>query len=208
MRRTTGKFIVLEGIDGSGKSEQIRRLQELFGSREDVFFTQEPSGGLINKRLIGPALRGELNTDFDPQTLQFLFTADRSDHLTQEILPRIEDGVSVICDRYVLSTFAYGGSSISQKLRDVNLGFVSPDLTLFISISPDVVLERIRARGEKASIFENADRLYTIAKAYDMHVSALSDDHNIIIIDGKRSVAEVFADVKQHVEQLLKQGGQ
>ena len=207
MRRTTGKFIVLEGIDGSGKSEQIRRLQELFGLREDVFFTQEPSDGLINKRLIGPALRGELDTDFDPQTLQFLFTADRSDHLTREVLPRIEDGVSVICDRYVLSTFAYGGSNISQRLRDANLGFISPDLTLFISTSPDVVMERIRTRGDEKSIFERVDCLNTIAKAYDIHVSALVDDHNIVTIDGERSADEVFADVKNHIEQLLGQGG-
>ena len=207
MGRTTGKFIVLEGIDGSGKSEQIRCLQELFGLREDVFFTQEPSDGLINKRLIGSALRGELDTDFDPQTLQFLFTADRSDHLTREVLPRIEDGVSVICDRYVLSTFAYGGSNISQRLRDVNLGFISPDRTLFISTSPDVVMERIRTRGDEKSIFERVDRLNTIAKAYDMHVSALVDDHNIVTIDGERSADEVFADVKNHIEQLLGQGG-
>ena len=191
MGGTTGKFIVLEGIDGSGKSEQIKRLKIFFKSRDDVFFTQEPTVGNPISALIGKVLKGEWETD--DQTLQTLFTADRSHHLAKEIIPALKRGEHVICDRYVFSTLAYGGDHVPDALKVLNRNFLVPDLTLFVSVSPEIAMSRLHKRSGKATIFELESTLGKIAGRYD---ALLSTFGKVVRIDGERSADEVFADGK------------
>lgn len=199
-----GKFIVFEGIDGSGKSEQWNRLRDFFDTHypDSAFFTREQTDSPIGK-LIDDVLERRWSTDFE--TLQMLFTADRSHHLAQEIVPYLESGKHVICDRYVISTLAYGGSNLSSELQALNRNFPNPDLTLLVEVSSGTALARLNTRGDKKTIFEKEEKLRIIAHRYDVLVKTFS---NIVRIDGERSADEVFADVKKHVERLLGQGDQ
>ena len=148
-------FITFEGIDGSGKSTQARLLADyLSGKGTKVFFTKEPGEGKL-----GEAIRTEIldrrDIEIDPYAELCLFCADRAQHVRELILPKLEDGYTVICDRYYDSTLAYQGSgrgidpdlvfrmAMASSLR------VEPDITFFLSIPVEQALLRLRDREKE-----------------------------------------------------------
>jgi len=164
-------FIALEGTDGSGLSTQTERLAAWFrAAGRPVHATKEPSGGpagaLIRLALahrLGHAT-GETFQPLDEATMALLFAADRMDHLTTDVLPRLERGVSIVCDRYVLSAYAYQGLSVDiDWLRALNARARVPDLTIVVDVPVEVSVERMRARG----VVERYERRETLARVRD-----------------------------------------
>lgn len=144
-------FISFEGIDGSGKSTQIRSLAERLTSLgHQVICTREPGGSPGAEDIRGLLLSGDVSR-WSAHTEILLFTAARRDHLEKCILPNLEAGRIVLCDRFVDSTRAYQGANSPERLSMVNalhkmmIG-VSPDLTLFLDISPEKALARSLSR--------------------------------------------------------------
>ena len=135
MRKNTfpGKFIVIEGIDGAGKSTQVGMIAGYFSKKgAAVHMTSEPTQLPIGE-LIRRQLMGEWNSS--PESLQLLFAADRADHLEKEILPNLKKGVNVFCDRYFVSSLAYGAVDCPLGwLVEVNKIFLMPDLAIFLDI--------------------------------------------------------------------------
>ncbi|MFA6919375.1 MAG: dTMP kinase, partial [Patescibacteria group bacterium] len=131
-----GKFIAIEGIDGSGTTAQVLRLNEyLFKEKIPSFFTQEPTNNVI-----GGVARGCLTGDLKINSavgLQLLFAADRANHLEKEIIPALVQGTNVITKRYFLSSVAYGSVEINDAdwLWKINDQFILPDLTIVLKIS-------------------------------------------------------------------------
>lgn len=155
---TTGTFIVLEGIDGSGTTSQTRRLGEVLRTRgHTVFETHQPS-----KRSIGVQIRSLLQADGpkpDPRTLALLFAADRLDHVAAEIQPALARGEIVLCDRYVVSSWAYQAMECpADWVRSINRHALWPDLTLLLEVPAQVGLARVRARTapENLELYETA----------------------------------------------------
>ncbi|MBI4018582.1 MAG: dTMP kinase, partial [Candidatus Aenigmarchaeota archaeon] len=126
-----GRMIVFEGLDGSGTTTQATLLRNYFLNKgKDAFLTKEPTDGVIGG-MIKAALRKEWKTT--PFTLQMLFAADRSHHISTEIEPLLKKGKIVICDRYILSSYAYGSLDVSlQILKQLNAYFRKPHMTFFI----------------------------------------------------------------------------
>lgn len=118
-----GRFIVLEGLDGAGTTTQTERLASLLRSEgHDVVTTREPSDGPVGT-MLRQALTGRLGLPqgrgpLAQETLALLFAADRTDHLHARILPALEQGKVVLCDRYVLSSLAYQGASLPMAWVD------------------------------------------------------------------------------------------
>ena len=143
-----GAFIVFEAIDGSGKTTQFdllcRFLKEVHGL--PLHCTKQPTSGPIGL-LIKKRVREEWSTN--PEALQLLFTADRSHHLSEEIIPALLEGKHVICDRYALSTIAYGALHIEDisHIERMNRPFLTPDLVIFVRVSPEVAIRRVSARA-------------------------------------------------------------
>ncbi len=147
-----GKFITLEGIEGSGKSTSLETIsKKLTQEKIDFVVTKEPGGGPL-----GPPLRNLLlNKDakISPQVELLLMMADRKNHLEEIILPNIKKGIWVVSDRYLDSTYAYQGGGrlldISQidKISKI-LDLKDPDLTILFDISPEVSLERAKKRSD------------------------------------------------------------
>lgn len=153
-------FISFEGIDGSGKSTQARRLAEALATGgRSVLLTREPGGSAGAEEIRRLVLEGEPDR-WSPETELLLFTAARRDHLERTIRPALAAGQVVICDRFADSTRVYQGVSRGDlratvdRLHDLMIG-VEPDLTFLIDIDAETGLSRARARPGAEQRFED-----------------------------------------------------
>ncbi len=155
-----GRFITLEGGEGAGKSTQARRLADFLQSRGvEVVLTREP-GGSPGAEILRHVLLGGGAEAFGPETETLLFAAARRDHLNVTILPALERGAWVICDRFADSTRVYQGHAgrvpdeFVLAVERVTVGDDRPDLTLVLDLPAKVGLARVASRGGATDRFE------------------------------------------------------
>ena len=202
-----GKFIVFEGLDGSGSTTQASKLREwlnkigkeLVLGRPQAHLTKEPTNNII-----GGLIRGQLTGDWKtrPECLQLLFAADRSHHLEKEVIPLLKDGATVISDRYFFSTIAFGATEIADKewLAEINKPFLLPDLTFLIKVSPKVCLQRIKGGRFSVELFEKEESLTKVWQNYEELAEKFAD---VYIIDGEKSIEEIFGEIKSIIHSKL-----
>ncbi len=189
-----GKLITLEGIDGSGKSTALERLKA-HPSMSNVVFTREPTTDWI-----GEAVERAIHSDTDHLAELFLFTADHAEHISKVIRPALENGMTVISDRYSDSRYAYQGVTLSDKfenpmkwIQSIHNGWtVVPDLTILFDIDPGIAVERCGNRGEQTK-FEKIGFLERVRANYLR--LAKEDPQRFVIVDTDRSIEEIEADV-------------
>ena len=155
-----GFFITFEGIDGSGKSTQIQNLAKFLEDYGfDIIITREPGGSIGGEEIRNLLLQGGVDR-WSAETEILLFTAARRDHLERIILPALQDGKIVICDRFTDSTRMYQGMR-GPKLRGLvdrltkEVINCDPDLTIIIDIDPEISLERAKSRKIAEERFED-----------------------------------------------------
>jgi len=194
-----GKFIVFDGLDGSGLTTQAGRLlgflnlpeQKLKFGHTGAHLTKEPTDSLI-----GGLIRSQLSHEWksSPECLQLLFSADRAHHLEKEIIPLLKRGVIVICDRYFFSTVAYGSLEIPDRkwLLDLNKNFLLPDLTFFLKVSPSICVERIRKARFSVTLFEQEEKLEKVWKNFERLSKEFKD---VYIINGERPIEKISQDI-------------
>jgi len=198
-----GKFIVIEGLDGSGQSTQAGFLKDfLLEGGKDVVLTKEPTLDSESGKKIRQTLDKIL--EIEPRELQKLFTQDRKEHLERLIIPALKAGKMVISDRYFFSTFAYGvsdGLDLDELIK-MNDEFLLPDLTLVLKVSPQVCVARIERRGEGVKLFEKKEKLEKVWPTYEILPNKFE---NVYMIEGEKTKEEVFSQIKDVVlSQLMK----
>jgi len=209
-----GKFITFEGIDGSGKSTQLRMLTGALREQGfDLITTQEPGGTPLGRRLRNAFL--ETEETVAPMAELLLFAADRAQHVELLIKPALAAGRVVISDRYADATFAYQGAGrgFNEKTVDqvINLATdgLKPDLTLFFDIPISTAISRRNARGEAG---EKSNRMdFETAEFYERVRAAYLDVANkepqrYRVIDATGSVDQIQRDVLEIVSTYLKIG--
>ena len=194
-----GKFIVFEGVDGSGLSTQALKLENYLRMKGiKVVLTKEPTNGLIGG-LVKAALKGEWKVD--PLALQLLFCADRAHHVNTEILPALQEGKSVISDRYYFSSLAYGkvqGLDV-DLLKKINSKFPRPDLLIILDVSPEVSIQRIKEARFGFTLFEEKEYLEKVRSAFR---EIFEDNKDIaFLIDASGSIEEVHEQIKKIVNE-------
>ena len=161
-----GFLVVLEGIDGAGKSTQARTLGErLTACGQRVVLSREPTLGQWGKLLRESAQTGRLSIEEEVE----LFLKDRREHVNELILPRLREGCVVIVDRYYFSTAAYQGARglDPQELIRRNEEFApEPDLLVLFDLPVEDGLARVRARGDKADHFEQVEALRRVREIF------------------------------------------
>ena len=186
-----GIFIVIEGIDGTGKSTQSKRLAEWFRSRgREVVLSREPTDGPWGKKLRESATTGRLSAEEELEC----FLNDRREHVEMSIKHALAEGKVVILDRYYFSTMAYQGARgfDPAEIRRRNEAFApQPDLLLILDLSVESAHGRIGARGDTANEFEQRD---TLSRCREIFLS-LRDEPFACVIDAEPSLNEVTADI-------------
>ncbi|MEO7673926.1 MAG: dTMP kinase [Pyrinomonadaceae bacterium] len=206
-----GNFITFEGIDGSGKSTQLRMLSgELRQRGVNVITTCEPGGTPLGRRLREAFL--ETEETVAPMAELLLFAADRAQHVEFLIKPALEEGRVVISDRYADATFAYQGAgrgfpeaTVNQIIK-IATGGLKPDLTLFFDISVENALKRMRSRSETGERInrmdaETADFYSKVRVAY--LAVAEKEPKRFRVIDANSSVAEIQTKVIEAASEFL-----
>ena len=203
-----GFFITFEGIDGSGKSTQIRKLAKfLEDSGFDIIITREPGGSVGGEEIRNLLLQGAVDR-WSAETEILLFTAARRDHLERIILPALQGGKIVICDRFTDSTRMYQGMR-GPKLRDLvdkltkEVINCDPDLTIIIDIDPEISLERAKSRNTAEERFE--DFGVDLQKKMRRGFLDLSREFSsrMEVVNGQQSVDELAKEIASLVRARL-----
>jgi len=195
-----GLFLTLEGLDGSGKSTQAGLLRAFLEERGlRVVLTREPGGGLPSVRDL--LLGGELS----PEAEYLLFSADRAEHVRRVILPSLERGAWVVSDRYLDSSLAYQGFGrglplawLLEVAKEATLG-LTPRLTFLLDLPPEEALRRVkdpdRLEREGLAFFQRVREGYLFL--------AEREPHRFVVLDARRSVAEVAEAIRARLLPLL-----
>ena len=193
-----GIFIVIEGIDGTGKSTQARRLGEWFASQgREVVLSREPTDGPWGRKLRESAATGRLSPE---EELQY-FLNDRRQHVDEKIAPALAAGKVVILDRYYFSTMAYQGARgfDPAEIRRLNEEFAPvPDLLLILDLDVDAAHQRIGHRGDSANEFEKKESLERCREIF----LSLKDESFARVIDSDGTLDEVSARILAVVGQV------
>ncbi len=186
-------FIAFEGLDGSGSSTQSRLLSEkLEANGHAVLLAKEPTKDTPIGKMIREVLQHKW--ECSPEGLQLLFSADRAEHLKNEIEPALKSGQIVITDRYFFSTIAYGALAVDDTkwLKDLSKHFRIPDITFLFQLDPKTCIERIQGRGSDFELFEHDEKLTEIWKTY----AKIAEEYpNFHIIDASKSIEEISEEI-------------
>lgn len=193
-------FIAFEGLDGSGSSTQGRLLAErLEKEGHKILFTKEPTHDTSTGKRIRRVLQQE--EVVSPQKLQQLFTEDRAEHLKNVIEPALAQGKTVITDRYLFSTLAYGALEVDWDwLKALNQNFRLPNITFLLKLDPVECLRRIASRGSKTEFFEREEKLAKVWKNYER---VAVEFQNIYLIDSSGSLAGVHEAIWREIMPLF-----
>lgn len=203
----SGKFISFEGIDGCGKSTQAKILsEELISCGHKILLTREPGGSDGAEEIRNLLLTG--NTDrWSAETEILLFTAARRDHLERTILPALENGLAVICDRFSDSTRVYQGVTRGD-LRDLVDQLDSamiprqPDITVLIDLDPTISLARAIERSNTEDRFEDFGVEMQIKLRKGFLTLAHEFPNRFMVIDGSRNEAEVAENISKRLHEI------
>jgi dTMP kinase len=217
--RKRGTFITFEGLDGSGKSTQLAKLAEVFTAQGyDAVTTREPGGTAIGER-IRAILLDSATSGLSPWAELALMFAARAQHIQEVILPALQRGCFVLCDRFTDSSEAYqgGGRKLGSKpvldLHRTLCAGLQPDLTIFMDtdVGPSVARARRRNRSQSWAKSGSADenrfeqesqQFYERVRRKYLEI-ARRDARRVVRIDARRDIAVVHADIVQAVRQRL-----
>ncbi len=192
-------FIAVEGIDGSGKTTTVHRLQLWLEKRtgKTVFVTQEPtehpSGKLIRETLS----RTDDSSPILHEKLALLFAADRLHHLEKDIWPALKEKKIVVTDRYLFSSIAYQSVSANYEwIKGLNRFAMLPDVMIYLSVSVKTALRRLSLYRTESDLYETGKYLTAITKNYDKIIEDFSPHLPIITLNAEVSPAEIDGEIE------------
>ncbi|MGX2950784.1 dTMP kinase [Ursidibacter arcticus] len=204
----SGKFIVIEGLEGAGKSNAVRVVADVLATHQiPVIHTREPGGTPIAEALRDlwkQGLNGEVTTDKAEALMIF---AARTQLVETVIQPALAQGKWVIGDRHNMSSQAYqgGGRNLAElvdKIGEVVLGEFEPDLTIYLDLDPAIGLERAKGRGALDRIEQQ--HIDFFHRTRERYLALTQNNPKAVVINAEQSIEKVSSDIQQAVENFLK----
>ncbi|TMW69977.1 dTMP kinase [Alteribacter natronophilus] len=206
-----GRFITFEGGEGAGKTTVLRAIQKkLENAGYQVLTTREPGGSVIAEK-IRDVILDTRHTEMDNRTEALLYAAARRQHLVEKVLPALEEGAVVLCDRFIDSSIVYQGVARgigTDEVREMNLfatAGLMPDLTLFFDVDPETGLSRIgKNEGREINRLDQEDLAfhYRVQEAYRSLASA--EPERILTVDAGKTEEEVEKEAHGMIISYLK----
>lgn len=203
-----GVFITFEGNDGSGKTTISKKVYEqLVAEGYDVVYTREP-GGIAIAEQIREVILNPTNIAMDARCEALLYAASRRQHLVEKVIPALQAGKIVLCDRYIDSSLAYQGVGRGLGFDDVfdmnrfAIESYLPDKTIFLQLDPRIGLQRIASRLHKDRLDMESEQFHLrVAQGYDQVLQRFAP--RMIVVDANQGVEEVFMASMKHVHAIL-----
>ncbi|WP_305369585.1 dTMP kinase [Photobacterium leiognathi] len=206
-----GKFIVIEGLEGAGKSTAINQVMDTLAQHgiNDPVSTREPGGTPLAEQMRALVKEGHPDEPLTDMAELLLLYAARIQLVDNVIKPALNQGKWVVGDRHDMSSQAYQGGgrgfdkALMENLRDTVLGDFRPDLTIYMDIDPELGLQRARGRGALDRIEQMNIDFFHRARARFLELS--ENQPNVIIIDASQTLEEVTADLRSALNTWLEQ---
>ncbi|WP_318406774.1 dTMP kinase [Photobacterium leiognathi] len=206
-----GKFIVIEGLEGAGKSTAINQVMDTLAQHgiNDPVSTREPGGTPLAEQMRALVKEGHPDEPLTDMAELLLLYAARIQLVDNVIKPALNQGKWVVGDRHDMSSQAYQGGgrgfdkALMENLRDTVLGDFRPDLTIYMDIDPELGLQRARGRGTLDRIEQMNIDFFHRARARFLELS--ENQPNVIIIDASQTLEEVTADLRSALNTWLEQ---
>lgn len=205
-----GVFITFEGLDGSGKSTQVQALRKYLDEKNiNYLISREPGGTELGEKL-RKVLLDVKNTKICDRTEALIYAAARSQHIFELLLPAVEEGKLVICDRYIDSSIAYQGYGRDMldevgKINESMLNLLTPDMTFLLNANPNFLKYRINSR-EKDRMESETDKFRK--KVYNGYLELSKENPDrIVVLDATLTKGKIRAEIRNRVEKLLTDKG-
>ena len=203
-----GKFISIEGMEGAGKSTNIEAIKQyLVGKEIDFVVTREPGGTVLAEKIRRLLLHVSDDAPAELTELLLIFAA-RAQHIEKVIQPALENGRSVICDRFTDATYAYQGggrglkTSVIAELESMVQGELRPDLTIILDLDPEAGLVRAKERGELDRFETEKDEFFEKVRSAYLDI-AISNPDRCFVINAGQSIEQVRADIINLLDKRL-----
>lgn len=204
-----GRLIVLEGIDGSGKSSLAQSLYAHFSQLHKTVLTKEPGATALGKKI--RTIVQEQSLPLCAKAEYLLFAADRAQHMDELVAPALKEGFLVISDRMADSSLVYQGfargldPTIIKTVNDWAMNSIKPDIILFVQTSLETARTRLLTRNEKLTAFELQDQNF-MQKVADGFEALYRERNDVILIDGEADKATIYHHalnaLKERIESL------
>ncbi len=208
MVKARGHFITVEGGEGAGKSSNLAFIQSLLeAAGKQVLFTREPGGTPLGEA-IRDLLLGHRHSGMADETELLLMFAARAEHLQRKILPALERGVWVLCDRFTDASFAYQGAGRGVALEKITIlqelvqGSLRPDLTLLLDLPVQTGLQRAGRRSEPDRFESEAQAFFEKVRAGYLQIAEI-EPRRVQVIDASPALSEVQAQIKGVIQRYL-----
>ncbi|QMT98523.1 dTMP kinase [Mycoplasma tullyi] len=205
-----GVFIVIEGVDGSGKSSFLKRMMNEYTSidSQPIIYSREP-GGCDNSEAVRELIMKLSNSD--PLTEALLFCASRNEHLKRKILPALDENKIIICDRFVVSSWIYQGlikNAGFEKIKKINeyvTDGLEPDLTILFDVDPEIAAKRISERSTMNHLDAyTKERIHKIRNSY---LETIKDNKKAKIINASLDLDTIYDQVINIITNFVKNHG-
>lgn len=202
-------FITFEGPEGSGKTTVIQQVAERLETEYDVVLTREPGGVKTGEQIREVLLEGD---DMDERTEALLFAASRREHLVGKVIPSLDEGKIVLCDRYIDSSLAYQGYARGIEIEEVKsinefaINGLYPDRTIYLDVSVEVGRDRIQKNQRNQNRLDQEDVIFheKVVEGYKKIIH--NESKRFIVIDANRSIEEVvnatYESISKYLEKL------
>jgi dTMP kinase len=210
-----GLYIALEGIDGSGKTTQVKMLEEYFNAQgKEVVKTHEPRRDGVMGELVNNVLTGKAK--IPTVAIQYLFAAQRATFLEELIMPALKRGAVVISDRSFWSAIPYGLLDKYESEREENPDqllaalsilsmyheFIAPDLTIILDIPVEAAVKRLEGKGKTAEIYEKKEKLEKLKAGYEFLFDKFPEE--LVKINAEKNPEEVEKEILEQIKNLPK----
>ncbi|MFQ3800574.1 dTMP kinase [Staphylococcus equorum] len=202
-------FITFEGPEGSGKTTVIQQVAERLETEYDVVLTREPGGVKTGEQIREVLLEGD---DMDERTEALLFAASRREHLVGKVIPSLDEGKIVLCDRYIDSSLAYQGYARGigiEEVKSINefaINGLYPDRTIYLDVSVEVGRDRIQKNQRNQNRLDQEDVIFheKVVEGYKKIIH--NESKRFIVIDANRSIEKVvnatYESINKYLEKL------